>query len=86
MATATLGFAAPARAQSSVSGRVTIQEKVGETTSDLANAVIYLVPKNGLARYSEQNTKMAMSGRQFSPRIRVVTAGCGRKSGNRADG
>ena len=74
--TSTLGFSASVRAQSSVSGRVTIQEKVGETTSDLANAVIYLVPQNGLARYSEQkNTKMAMSGRQFSPRIRVVTSG-----------
>jgi plastocyanin len=73
---ATFGFTVVVGAQSSVSGRVTIQEKVGETTSDLANAVIYLVPKNGLARYSElKNTKMVMSGRQFSPRIRVVTSG-----------
>jgi plastocyanin len=73
--TATFGLSALASAQGSVSGRVTIQEKVGETTSDLANAVIYLVPKNGLARYTEQKTQMAMSGRQFSPRIRVVTSG-----------
>jgi plastocyanin len=62
-------------AQGAVSGRVTIQEKPGETTSDLANAVIYLVPKVGTARFSEQKTQMAMSGRQFSPRIRVVTPG-----------
>ena len=75
MVTAIFGFAASARAQSSVSGRVTIQEKVGETTSDLANAVIYLVSKSGPTRYSEQKTQMAMSGRQFSPRIRVVTSG-----------
>jgi plastocyanin len=68
-------FAVAAGAQGAVSGRVTIREKVGETTSDLANAVIYLVPKNSLARYSEQKSQMAMSGRQFSPRIRVVTSG-----------
>jgi plastocyanin len=62
-------------AQGAVSGRVTIQEKTGETTSDLANTVIYLMPKSGAVRFSEQKTQMAMSGRQFSPRIRIVTPG-----------
>ena len=75
MITALSVFVVAAGAQGAVSGRVSIQEKSGETTSDLANSVIYLVPKSGSARFSEQKTQMAMSGRQFSPRIRVVTSG-----------
>lgn len=64
-----------ARAQGVVSGRVTIQEKPGETTTDLANTVVYLVPKGSAPRLTEQKAQMAMSGRQFSPRIRVITPG-----------
>jgi plastocyanin len=72
---ASLGCAWRGQAQGTVSGRVTIQEKPGETSTDLANAVVYLVPKSGGARLTEQKVQMAMNGRQFSPRIRVVTPG-----------
>ncbi|MFI5311107.1 MAG: plastocyanin/azurin family copper-binding protein [Gemmatimonadales bacterium] len=64
-----------ARAQGAVSGRVGIVERPGETTSDFTNAVIYLVPKSGAARTAETKAQMALNGRQFSPRVRVVTTG-----------
>lgn len=68
---------APSRAgaQGAVSGRVSIQEKPGETTKDLDNTVIYLAPKSGAARFAEMKAQMTLDGRQFSPRVRVVTAG-----------
>lgn len=64
-----------ASGQGTVSGRVAIQEKKGETTSDFANTAIFLVPKGGVPRVAESKTQMAINGRQFSPRLRVVTAG-----------
>ncbi|MBX9929919.1 MAG: ABC transporter substrate-binding protein, partial [Gemmatimonadaceae bacterium] len=65
-----------ALAQGSVSGRVTMLERPGETTTDIANTVIYLLPK-GQSRVAtkEQRTQVAMNGRQFQPRVRVVTPG-----------
>ena len=73
-ALAALTFPAMTSAQT-VSGRVVLKEKPGETPSDLANAVVYLVPRNGVARIAEKKTEMAMDGRQFSPRVIVVTPG-----------
>lgn len=51
-------------------------ERPGETTTDIANTVIYLLPK-GQSRVAtkEQRTQVAMNGRQFQPRVRVVTPG-----------
>ncbi len=65
----------PALAQGTVAGRVSIQEKPGEKTSDFANTVIYLEPKSGPARVSEGKAQMAINGRNFAPRVRVVTTG-----------
>ncbi|HEY4659174.1 MAG TPA: hypothetical protein VIH11_06675 [Gemmatimonadaceae bacterium] len=65
----------PALAQGTVSGRVAIQEKPGETTTDLAITVVFLVGKGGAARAPETKAQMAIIGRQFSPRVRVVTVG-----------
>ena len=62
-------------AQSTVSGRVLLQEKPGETTTDIDKAVIYLVPKSGAPRVTEMKSQMAMNGRAFVPRVRVVTTG-----------
>ncbi len=62
-------------AQSAVSGRVAMQEKPGETTKDFDATVVYLVPKGAPARFAESKAQMAMNGRQFSPRVRVVTTG-----------
>ena len=64
-----------AYAQGTVSGRVSIQEKPGEKTSDFASAVVYLEPKAGGAKAGEAKAQMAINGRNFAPRVRVVTVG-----------
>jgi plastocyanin len=71
-----LGLPAVSAAQGSVTGRVTIAERPGEQTSDLGNTVIYLVRKDGATpRLAATNTSIAMNGRAFVPRVRVVTTG-----------
>jgi plastocyanin len=64
-------------AQGTVSGRVTINERPGEPTTDLANTVIYLVPIDSqrprMRPSAAQN--IAMSSRAFVPRVRVMTPG-----------
>lgn len=67
--------AVPAFAQGTVSGRVSIQEKPGEKTGDYANTVVYLEPKSGTARVAPSKVQMAINGRNFAPRVRVVTTG-----------
>ena len=63
-------------AQGSVTGRVTIAERPGEQTTDLGNTVIYLVRRGGATpRLAATNSSIAMNGRAFVPRVRVVTAG-----------
>src|SRR5258708_7207147 len=64
-----------ASAQGTVGGRISIQEKPGEKTSDFANTVIYLEPKAGVARVAEAKIQMAINGRNFAPRVRAVTTG-----------
>lgn len=60
----------------SVSGRVVILEREGETTNDLGNAVIYLVPLDSTVPAPRAtSTSIAMNGRAFVPRLRVVTPG-----------
>jgi plastocyanin len=67
---------AAAVAQGTVSGRVTIQEKPGERTSDLENAVVWLVPASGAGRVGAPTAaEIVMQARQFRPRVRLVTAG-----------
>lgn len=59
-----------------VAGRVVILERDGETTSDLGNAVIYLVPlDSAVPAPKPMATSIAMNGRAFVPRLRVVTPG-----------
>jgi plastocyanin len=65
----------PVLSQGTVSGRVAMQEKPGETTKDFDGTVIYLLPKGAPARFAETKAQMAMNGRQFAPRVRVVTTG-----------
>ncbi len=72
---AVLVAAPPAFAQGAVSGRVSMQEKPGETTKDFDGTVIYLVSKGAPPHFTETKAQMAMSGRQFAPRVRVVTTG-----------
>jgi plastocyanin len=65
----------PVVAQGAVSGRVAMQEKPGEATKDFDATVVYLMPKGTPGRAAEMKSQMAMNGRQFSPRVRVVTTG-----------
>jgi plastocyanin len=67
--------ASSAGAQGAVGGRVSIQEKPGETTKDFDGTVVYLTSKGAPSRFSESKAQMAMNGRQFAPRVRVVTTG-----------
>lgn len=68
--------AMPAAAQGTVSGRVTITERAGERTTDIGNTIIYLVRTSGAsARLPAADATIAMNGRAFVPRVRVVTAG-----------
>lgn len=63
-------------AQGTVAGRLTIQERAGETTRDFASAVIYLVPLDGASPAMRPATKaIAMHDREFIPRLQVVTPG-----------
>ena len=72
---ASVFVSSPIIAQSAVSGRVAMQEKPGETTKDFDATVVYLVPKGAPVRFAESKAQMAMNGRQFTPRVRVVTTG-----------
>lgn len=64
------------RAQGAVSGRVSITERPGETTTDFGSTVVYLVPKDtALIRTRPGRGQLTMSGRQFVPHVRVVTPG-----------
>jgi len=81
-----VGLVTPALAQGvsgatgSVSGQLTIKERPGDTTEDLGNVVVYLEPTGASARLRQPstaavNTVITLHGRQFQPRVRVVTTG-----------
>ena len=90
---ATIALGAPASAQGTVGGRVTIAERDRETTRDLVNAVIYLeratAPRGDVRRgadaedhYHHRATaadsvgaEVALQGRAFLPRVRVIHTG-----------
>ena len=67
-------------ASGSVSGQVTMQERPGDTTEDLGNVVVFLEPTGASARQRQPSAAavksvMNLHGRQFQPRVRVVTTG-----------
>jgi plastocyanin len=63
-----------ASAQGSVSGQVSLQERPGEQTEDLADVVVWLEPMGGTrVRTVPTTTTIQLQGRQFSPRVRAVT-------------
>lgn len=72
-----LGFVGtPGHAQGTVSGRIAVQERTGETTRDYGIAVIYLVPLDGASAATRPTPKaIAMHAREFVPRLQVVTPG-----------
>lgn len=62
-------------AQSMVAGRVVLQERPGEKTTDYGNTVVWLEPVSGAARATPVRTQVAMSDRTFTPHVRVVPLG-----------
>ncbi len=59
-----------------MSGRVTIQERDGETTKDLSTGVIYLESAStGNAPAHESTAELAMHDKQYVPHVRVVPVG-----------
>jgi plastocyanin len=63
-------------AQGDVSGQVTILERPGTQSPDLANAVIYLQPASRSGRALDPaSLPIVMQSRQFVPRVRVVSVG-----------
>jgi plastocyanin len=65
-------------AQGNVSGQVTIQERPGDITEDLANVVVFLEPVAANPRLQvtgSTKATMALDKRQFSPRVTVVLTG-----------
>ena len=63
-------------AQASVSGQVSLLERLGERTEDLADVIVWLEPTGGTrVRTSPTTTTIQLLGRQFSPRVRTVPQG-----------
>jgi plastocyanin len=63
-----------AAAQGSVAGQVSLLERPGERTEDLADVIVWLEPTGGTrVRTLPTNTTIQLQGRQFSPRVRAVT-------------
>ncbi|MEX2182478.1 MAG: hypothetical protein WD771_10580 [Gemmatimonadaceae bacterium] len=76
VAIAALWAPAPALAQGAVAGRVTLQERPGEQTTDLGTTIIYLVRTDSASpRTRAGRAAIAMNGRAFVPRVIVVTPG-----------
>jgi plastocyanin len=67
-----------AQGPGTVSGQVTILERPGEATEDLGDVVVYLESSSPTARgkvAAVTNAVVNLQGRQFVPRVRVVTEG-----------
>jgi plastocyanin len=63
-------------AQGAVSGQVTILERPGMQSPDLANAVVYLQTASRPARAPDAATlPIVMESKQFVPRVRVIGVG-----------
>lgn len=70
-------FAGTSQGQGPVTGQVTILERPGEVSEDLANVVVFLEPvaTGKLKAPAPSNTTIALEKRQFSPRVRVIVEG-----------
>jgi plastocyanin len=59
-----------------VSGQVSIVERPGTRTTDLADAVVWLEPRGGAAAGGARSrVQIVMESREFVPRVRVVGVG-----------
>ena len=64
-----------AGAQGAVSGQVSIIERPGTRTTDLADAVVWLEPRSGGPNPAHSRAQIVMESREFVPRVRVVSTG-----------
>ena len=63
-------------AQGAVSGQVSLQERAGEQSEDLADVIVWLESAGSVrVRMSPATATIQLQGRQFSPRVRVVPEG-----------
>ena len=63
-------------AQGAVSGQVSLLERPGETSEDLADVIVWLEPTGApRARMPALTTTIELQRRQFSPRVRAVPVG-----------
>ena len=63
-------------AQGAVSGQVSLLERPGEQSDDLADGIVWLEPSgNTRVRTSPATATIQLQSRQFSPRVRVVPEG-----------
>ena len=79
LAFATL-LASDARAQATISGTVSLQERSSEDRGDIRSAVVYLERRGGSATSDNAPTRsetaaIEMRGREFLPHVTVVNAG-----------
>ena len=75
-----LRAAAPAHAQGSVSGQLSLIEREGADRSDPASAVVYLEARGRVdqpvaTRPALRQTTIAMTGREFVPHVRTILVG-----------
>lgn len=64
-----------AGAQGAVSGQISIIERPGARTTDLADAVVWLEPRSGGPTPAHSRAQIVMESREFVPRVRVVPTG-----------
>jgi plastocyanin len=72
-----LCFIAPAlAAQGAVSGQVSLLERPGESSEDLADVIVWLEPAAGVRlKMAPSNLTVQLQGRQFAPRVRAIAEG-----------
>ena len=61
-------------AQGTVAGQISISERPGTRTTDLADAVVWLEAR-GAAPATTPRAQIVMQSREFVPRVRIVAAG-----------
>lgn len=64
-----------ARAQSVVSGQLSIMERPGAKTTDLADAVVWLESRSAPPPTPTPRSQIVMQSREYVPRVRIVAAG-----------
>src|SRR5581483_10211969 len=74
-----LGLSSLSRAQATVSGTLSLEERTGAERGDIRTAVVYLEPRERAIPISDvpamRSRVIAMRGREFRPHVTIVQAG-----------